>query len=219
MHCLSLGKPTYLSQKGSAGKSVHWAAVGVWPEPWINLNDSRMDLQLYRFLRLEYVVFCACVICFLFWAGYWSVHILAIVYGKAKLHKRRVLDLEKNPLPGVSIIKPLVGVDLNLASNLATFFHLKYPKYEILFCVHDEHDSALPVVRSLVEKHPQVQTAVFIGGCKVGLNPKVNNMMPAYLAAQYDFILISDSGLRSKLQLQPFCTHLCSQCQNAFELR
>uniref|UniRef100_A0A5S6QA17 ceramide glucosyltransferase n=1 Tax=Trichuris muris TaxID=70415 RepID=A0A5S6QA17_TRIMR len=157
-----------------------------------------MDWQLYRFLRLEYVVFAACLGSFVFWAAYWAVHVLAVVYGKAKLHKHHVMDLEKSSMPGVSIIKPLVGVDSNLASNLATFFHLKYHKYEILFCVHDEHDSALPVVRSLIEKHPQVQTAVFVGGCRVGLNPKVNNMMPAYLAAQYDFILVSDSGLRMK---------------------
>lgn len=53
------------------------------------------------------------------------------------------------------------------------------------------------LVNSLIEKYPKVDAKVFIGGSDVGVNPKINNMHKAYEAANYEFVLISDSGIRS----------------------
>lgn len=66
-------------------------------------------------------------------------------------------------LPGVSIMKPLKGVDMNLYENLESYFHINYPKYEILFCIQEKNDPAVKVVKSLISKYPLVDARLFCG--------------------------------------------------------
>ena len=91
-----------------------------------------------------------------------------------------------------------MGVDPNLPSNLETFFLLNYPVYELLFCIESEDDPARLIVDNLMAKYPTVEARLFLGGSKTGVNPKINNMHPAYDAAKYEFVMISDSGIRMK---------------------
>lgn len=53
-------------------------------------------------------------------------------------------------------------------------------------------------METLIKKYPNVDATIFTGGKKVGVNPKINNMYPGYANAKYEYILISDSGIRSK---------------------
>ena len=65
--------------------------------------------------------------------------------------------------PGVSILRPLKGLDANLFENLESTFTQEYANYEILLCVADAEDQALDVVRSLLEKYPHVDAKAIIG--------------------------------------------------------
>ncbi|KAL7988626.1 hypothetical protein Chor_007545 [Crotalus horridus] len=69
-------------------------------------------------------------------------------------------------------------------------------QYEVLLCVQDHDDPAIDVCKKLLGKYPNVDARLFIGGKKVGINPKINNLMPAYEVAKYDLIWICDSGIR-----------------------
>lgn len=66
-------------------------------------------------------------------------------------------------LPGVSILRPLKGLDANLHENLESTFKLTYANFEILFSVADSDDQALDVVRSLMLEYPHINAQVIIG--------------------------------------------------------
>ena len=101
-------------------------------------------------------------------------------------------------LMGVSILKPLKGVDAGLEENLRGYFALDYPQFEILFSVASATDPACGIVQKLVAEFPQVNARLIIGDVRVGPNPKVNNLMSAYESAAHDWIWISDSNVRVK---------------------
>ncbi|XP_052799673.1 ceramide glucosyltransferase-B-like [Mya arenaria] len=126
----------------------------------------------------------------------WLIHIIALVYAKVKLHRAAPAVCPED-LQGISVIKPLVGVDSNLYYNLETFFKMTYPKFELLFSVQDEQDPAIMIVQKLIERYPKVDAKLFIGIQYAGPNGKVNNMMKAYQASRYHLVNISDSSIQA----------------------
>jgi ceramide glucosyltransferase len=97
--------------------------------------------------------------------------------------------------PPISILKPLSGLDDHLFDNLESFCCQDYPKYEILCFIQDPNDPAHRVVEKVKKKFPEKEISILVERCNDGLNPKVNNMLPAYRHAQYPYILISDSNV------------------------
>ncbi|CAA7268020.1 unnamed protein product [Cyclocybe aegerita] len=125
-----------------------------------------------------------------------AISILGLVaarrrYRSCPASPRRTAD----SAPGVSILRPLKGLDTNLYENLESTFKQEYPNYEIIFSVADENDQALTVVRALKSKYPDVKASVIIGEEVVGVNPKVNNLMRPVRAAANDILWVIDSGV------------------------
>ena len=89
--------------------------------------------------------------------------------------------------PGISILKPLCGVDDDLEANLAQFASLDYPRYEVLLGVKDTRDPAYAVARAAVARWPQVMRLVLQEG-EPGLNPKVNQLVTLSSEARYDAV-------------------------------
>jgi ceramide glucosyltransferase len=97
--------------------------------------------------------------------------------------------------PPISILKPLKGLDDNLFDNLESFCRQDYPEYEVIFSLQDYNDAAYKVARKVKEKYPDRDISIVVERCDEGLNPKVNNLIPACRTAKYQHILISDSNV------------------------
>jgi ceramide glucosyltransferase len=111
--------------------------------------------------------------------------------------------------PGISVLKPLKGIDDNLFDNLASICMQDYPRYEIIFALQDYNDPAYKVAGKIKEKYPEKDITIIVERCNTGLNPKVNNLTPAYRVSKYEAILISDSNVMvGRNYLQEIATHL-----------
>ncbi|KIY67346.1 glycosyltransferase family 21 protein [Cylindrobasidium torrendii FP15055 ss-10] len=130
----------------------------------------------------------------------WALSILGCQTGR-----RRYRNRPRSPLasaasfsvPGVSVLRPLKGLDTNLYENLESTFTQEYPSFEVLLSVADERDQALPIVRELMSKYPHVDAKIIVGEEHVGENPKVNNLIRPYRQAKNDILWVIDSNIMS----------------------
>lgn len=97
--------------------------------------------------------------------------------------------------PPVSVLKPLKGLDDNLFDNLESICLQNYPHYEVIFSLQDFNDPAYKVARKVRDKHPNRDITILVERCEDGLNPKINNLIPALRISKYEHILISDSNV------------------------
>lgn len=98
--------------------------------------------------------------------------------------------------PSISILKPLAGLDLDLESNLRTFFEQDYPSFEILFAVRSESDPAIQVVSRLQREYSGVPSRLLITGEPAYANAKVFSLERMLEAAANDLVVMSDSDIR-----------------------
>ncbi|KAI9223567.1 glycosyl transferase family 21-domain-containing protein [Blastocladiella britannica] len=102
-------------------------------------------------------------------------------------------------MPGVTVLRPLKGVDVNIEANLASSFEQNYPKdrLELVFCVADPDDPVIPIVKNLMARFSDVTAKLVIGDMNVGVNPKINNLVRGYAIAAHDVVWIADSNVWS----------------------
>lgn len=98
--------------------------------------------------------------------------------------------------PTVSILKPVKGIDDDLAANLLTFFALDYPGYEIVFGVDCADDACMAVINACRERYPHIPVSIVVTDREKRGNPKVDTLARMAPSASGELFWVSDANTR-----------------------
>src|SRR6202163_2255739 len=99
--------------------------------------------------------------------------------------------------PGVTILKPLRGVEPGLYDDLASFCDQSYPgPVQILFGLEDAADAAIAVVNRLIAEHPGQDLQLILQHAPPsGLNPKVATLIGLQPHIRHDVVVLADADI------------------------
>lgn len=120
---------------------------------------------------------------------------------------RRALQ---NPL-GISVLKPLAGLDEGLEDNLRSFFEQDYRRFELLFAVRHDQDPAAQIVRRLMDEYAEVRSRLIVTGEPPYPHAKVFSLKCMFDQSNHDLIVMSDSDVRVG---PDFCRSLAAEFEN-----
>jgi ceramide glucosyltransferase len=114
---------------------------------------------------------------------------------------RSLADLSTRPgaPPPVTLLKPVYGLEKQLARNLRSACLQDHPEYQVVYSVQRPNDPALPILHALQREFGPERVSVVVGAASVGVNGKINNLVGALPHARYELLVISDSDV----QLRP----------------
>ncbi len=124
--------------------------------------------------------------------GYYAAATLAALRFFRRERARKFPDYA----PGISVLKPVRGIDFGTYENFASFCRQEYPEYEILFAVNDHADLAVPIIQRLIAHFPERRIRLFVGAEHLGANRKVNNLARLAQEAQHEILVLSDGDVR-----------------------
>jgi len=125
-----------------------------------------------------------------------AYYIVAIIAARRFFGKRSSAASCSDFIPPLSILKPIYGLDRETYENYASFCRQDYPDFEILFCVSDEQDPAVPVVQKLIADFPSRSIRLLVGSEPLGASDKVNKLCRLVREARHEIVIVTDSDVR-----------------------
>jgi len=98
--------------------------------------------------------------------------------------------------PGVTILKPLKGVDARMYEALASHCRQEYAgAYELVFGVSSAEDPACGEVERLGSEFPEVSMRLVVCPERLGTSGKVSNLVQMLRVATNDFVIVNDADI------------------------
>lgn len=112
---------------------------------------------------------------------------------------KRAPRLESEPpeWPGVTVLKPMKGVDARMYAGLVSHCRLTYPgEVELLFGVSSLEDAAVAEIARLRVEYPKVDIRLVECPEVLGANGKVSNLAQMVPRARHEYVVVNDSDIR-----------------------
>ncbi len=126
-----------------------------------------------------------------------AYQLIAIAAGLRYFWRKQVerVSAPSPEAPGISVLKPLRGVDPNTEEAFVSQVKQRYPKFEVLFGVRDENDPSVMMVRRLQSEFPGVAIKLITGAPDTP-NGKVGTLLALARQARYPIWVVNDSDIR-----------------------
>jgi ceramide glucosyltransferase len=99
--------------------------------------------------------------------------------------------------PGVTILKPVKGMDADSYENFASFCRQLFPgQLQMIFAAASTDDEVTAVIRKLIADFPEQDISLLINPAIHGPNYKVSNLINAFPHAKHEIIIVCDSDIR-----------------------
>jgi len=98
--------------------------------------------------------------------------------------------------PGITVFKPVKGLEPETRECLETFLTQDYHPYQVLFGVADPADPVLSVLEALQREAPPGIMEVVLCPESLGHNPKVSLLRQIESRARYDLFVIADGDVK-----------------------
>ncbi len=133
-------------------------------------------------------------------AGTSTLYSLMVAFAVVQFRRRAAEERKRagtrDPLPPVSVLKPVHGDEPELDENLASFFEQDYPEYEILFCARHNSDAGLNAARRVAARFPHVKARMLVSGEPPWPNARTFSLEVMQREALYPILVASDSDVR-----------------------
>ena len=124
-----------------------------------------------------------------------SLHFSSLLVAVRRCRAGRTHQAPPAQAAGVTVIRPVCGIDNHAEDTLRSTFELDYPHYEIVFCVAQSKDPVVGLLHRLMAAHPHVPATLLTGDDPVSDNPKLNNVVKGWRQAAFDWVVIADSNV------------------------